>query len=101
MQGYTRCPRMTAKRAEAYLKSTGIADQAFFGPENEFFIFDDVRYGADMNGSFYRIDSEEGAWNSKQGIRERQHRPPSRHQGRLLPRAAGGLPAGHPLRRCA
>jgi glutamine synthetase len=65
MQGYTRCPRMTAKRAEAYLKSTGIADQAFFGPENEFFIFDDVRYGADMNGSFYRIDSEEGAWNSK------------------------------------
>ncbi len=64
MQGYGRCPRMTAKRAEAYLKSTGIADQAFFGPENEFFIFDDVRYGADMHGSFYRIDSEEGAWNS-------------------------------------
>ena len=64
MQGYTRCPRMTAKRAEAYLKSTGIADQAFFGPENEFFIFDDVRYGADMHGSFYRIDSDEGAWNS-------------------------------------
>ena len=64
MQGYTRCPRMTAKRAEAYLKSTGIADQAFFGPENEFFIFDDVRYGSDMNGSFYQIDSEEGAWNS-------------------------------------
>ena len=64
MQGYGRCPRMTAKRAEAYLKSTGIADQAFFGPENEFFIFDDVRYGADMNGSFYRIDSDEGAWNS-------------------------------------
>ena len=64
MQGYARCPRMTAKRAEAYLKSTGIADQAFFGPENEFFIFDDVRYGSDMNGSFYRIDSDEGAWNS-------------------------------------
>ena len=64
MQGYTRCPRMTAKRAEAYLKSTGIADQAFFGPENEFFVFDDVRYGADMHGSFYRIDSDEGAWNS-------------------------------------
>ncbi len=64
MQGYTRCPRMTAKRAEAYLKSTGIADQAFFGPENEFFIFDDVRFGSDVNGSFYRIDSDEGAWNS-------------------------------------
>jgi glutamine synthetase len=65
MQGYTRCPRMTAKRAEEYLKSTGIADQAFFGPENEFFIFDDVRYGADMNGCFYKIDSDEGAWNSR------------------------------------
>jgi glutamine synthetase len=64
MQGYGRCPRMTAKRAEAYLKSTGIADAAFFGPENEFFIFDDVRYSSSMNGSFYRVDSGEGAWNS-------------------------------------
>ena len=98
MQGYARCPRMTAKRAEAYLKSTGIADQAFFGPENEFFIFDDVRYGADMNGSFYQIDSDEGAWNYTQGIRGRQYRPSSRHQGRLLPRTAGRLTAGHPLR---
>ena len=65
MQGYTRCPRMTAKRAEEYLKSTGVADQAFFGPENEFFVFDNVHYGNDMHGSFYRIDSEEGAWNSR------------------------------------
>lgn len=63
-EGYNRCPRATAKRAEAYLKSTGLADTAFFGPENEFFVFDDVRYGSDMSGSFYSIDSTEAAWNS-------------------------------------
>jgi glutamine synthetase len=64
MQGYSRCPRSLAKRAEAYLKSSGVADQAFFGPENEFFVFDDVRYGASMNGSFCSVDSNEAAWNS-------------------------------------
>jgi glutamine synthetase len=64
MQGYSRCPRMTARRAEAYLKSTGIADQAFFGPENEFFIFDDVRYRSTMNAAYYMVDSAEAAWNS-------------------------------------
>ena len=64
MQGYERDPRSLAKRAEAYLKSTGIADQAFFGPENEFFVFDDVRFDVDMHGCSYRVDSEEGAWNT-------------------------------------
>ncbi|MDZ7645278.1 MAG: glutamate--ammonia ligase [Woeseiaceae bacterium] len=64
MQGYTRCPRSLAERAEAYLKSTGIADAAYFGPENEFFVFDDVRWGDSMQGAFYSIDSSEGAWNS-------------------------------------
>lgn len=64
MQGYSRCPRSLAHRAEAYLKSTGIADEAYFGPENEFFIFDDVRWGDSMQGAFYSIDSSEGAWNS-------------------------------------
>jgi glutamine synthetase len=65
MQGYGRCPRMTARRAEEYLKSTGIADTAYFGPENEFFIFDDVRYGADTNSAYHFIDSTEGAWNTR------------------------------------
>jgi glutamine synthetase len=64
MQGYERDPRSVANRAEAYLKSTGIADTAFFGPENEFFIFDDVRWGSDISGSFCKIDSEEGSWNT-------------------------------------
>ncbi len=64
MQGYTRDPRSVAKRAEAYLKSTGIADTAYFGPENEFFVFDSVRWGSDLKGCFVEIDSEEAAWNS-------------------------------------
>ncbi len=70
MQGYSRCPRTLARRAEAYLKSTGIADQALFGPENEFFIFDDVRYGSAINTSFYAVDSAEGAWNSSRAEKD-------------------------------
>ena len=65
MQGYVRDPRSLAKRAEAYLNSTGIADTAYFGPENEFFVFDDVRFGAEMSGAHYEIDSAEAGWNSK------------------------------------
>ncbi len=64
MQGYDRCPRSLADRAEAYLKSTGIADAAYFGPENEFFVFDDVRWGDNMQGAYYSVDSSEGAWNT-------------------------------------
>ena len=64
MQGYSRCPRSLAHRSIAYLQSTGIADDAFFGPENEFFVFDDVRWDDNMQGAFYSIDSTEGAWNS-------------------------------------
>jgi len=77
MQGYERDPRSLAKRAEAYLKSTGIADSALFGPENEFFIFDSVRFGSEINGAFYRIDSVQGAWNSEKEYNEgnKGHRP--------------------------
>ena len=64
MQAYIRCPRMTARRAEQYLGATGIADTAFFGPENEFFIFDDVRYVNDMHTTSYQVDSSEASWNS-------------------------------------
>jgi glutamine synthetase len=64
-QPYSRDPRYVAKKAEAYLKKTGIADTAFFGPEAEFFIFDTVSYGGGTNGAFYKIDSSEGWWNSE------------------------------------
>ena len=76
-QGYERDPRSLAKRAEAYLLSTGIADTAYFGPEPEFFILDDVRWGADMSGAFYKIDSEEAEWNSERVYEDGNigHRP--------------------------
>ena len=61
---YSKDPRQVAKKAEKYLASTGIADTAFFAPEAEFYIFDDVRFEVKQNSSFYHVDSEEGAWNS-------------------------------------
>jgi len=64
MKGYDRDPRSLAKRAEAYLKSSGLGDTAYFGPEPEFFVFDSVRWGDDMSGSFVKISSEEGYWSS-------------------------------------
>ena len=63
-QPYERDPRSTARRAEAYLNQIGVGDTAFFGPELEFFVFDDVRYGASMNHTFYQIDEEEGPYNT-------------------------------------
>lgn len=63
-QSYERDPRGVAKRAEEYLKSTGIADTCYVGPEAEFFLFDDVRYDQTANRGFYMVDSDEGAWNS-------------------------------------
>ncbi|MDN5925182.1 MAG: type I glutamate--ammonia ligase [Xanthomonadales bacterium] len=77
MQAYGRDPRSIARRAEAYLKSSGIADTAYFGPEPEFFIFDSVRWQNDMGRVFYEIDSEEGAWSSRYKYDEGNsgHRP--------------------------
>ncbi|MDI3328180.1 MAG: type I glutamate--ammonia ligase [Alicyclobacillaceae bacterium] len=64
---YERDPRFVAQKAEMYLERTGIATKAFFGPELEFFIFDDVRFDSGQNGAFYSVDSEEGIWNSGRG----------------------------------
>ena len=91
-------PALDRARAEAYLKATGIADTAFFGPEPEFFIFDQVRWQNGMNAAGFEIDSEEAAWSSNRKYEDGNsgHRPG--RQGRLLPGAAGRLAAGHPQR---
>ena len=75
---YERDPRSTAKRAEAYLKESGIGDTAVFGPELEFFVFDDVRYGVSMNHTFYQLDEQEGPYNSGRAFEggNTGHRPP-------------------------
>lgn len=77
MQGYERDPRSVAHRAEEYLKSTGIGDTAYFGPEPEFFVFDDVKWHADMSGAGYAISSEEAAWASNHSFDDGNigHRP--------------------------
>ncbi|MDP9432244.1 MAG: type I glutamate--ammonia ligase [Actinomycetota bacterium] len=64
LESYSRDPRNVARKAEEYLRGTGIADTAFFGTEAEFYIFDDVRYDTTPNSSYYSVDSIEGAWNS-------------------------------------
>src|SRR5271165_380982 len=63
-QHYDRDPRWIAKKAEMYLKNSGLADTAYFGAEAEFFIFDSIRFDQTPNSGFYFIDAEEGRWNS-------------------------------------
>ena len=63
-ESYSRDPRYVAQKANAYLRSTGIADTAYFGPEPEFFIFDDIRFGQSYQHGFYHIDAAEGFWNA-------------------------------------
>ena len=77
MQGYNRDPRSIAQRAEAYMQSTGIADSCLFGPEPEFFVFDEVKWHAEMSGAGYAINSEEAAWSSNKELPDGNtgHRP--------------------------
>ena len=74
---YNRDPRSVAKKAEAFLKKSGIGDKAYFGPEAEFFVFDDVRFDVSMNHTFYKINQEEGPYNSGSEMNEGNlgHRP--------------------------
>jgi len=67
-KGYDRDPRSIAKRGEAYLKSTGIGDTAYFGPEPEFFVFDSVTWNVDMSGSFVKVKTEEAPWTSSEDL---------------------------------
>ena len=96
-EDYTRDPRNVARKAVNYLKSTGIGDTAYMGPELEFFIFDDIRYDQTPNSGFYFIDSIEGQWN-----RGREEKPNLGYeaplQGGLFPRPARRPVDGHPQR---
>ncbi len=84
-QPYSRDPRNVAKKCLEYVKSTGIADMAFVGPEAEFFVFDSARFGQEANYGMYEIDSEEGVWNSISEMdgRNLAHRP--RHKEGYFP----------------
>ncbi len=77
-EAYARCPRSAARRAEAYLQSSGAGDTAYFGPEAEFFVFDDVRFDVSMHNTFYKIDDSEGPYNSGAEFEggNTGHRPP-------------------------
>jgi glutamine synthetase len=77
MQGYDRDPRSIAKKAEAYLNSSGLGDTAYFGPEPEFFVFDDVKWNVEMSGASYEINAEEAAWSSNADFEDGNtgHRP--------------------------
>ncbi len=85
LQGYGRCPRSLARRAEAWLQSSGIADAAYFGPEPEFFIFDDVRWKNDISGCSFAIDAEEAAWNTNKRFEDGNHGHRPRVKGGYFP----------------
>src|SRR5437773_8221137 len=78
---YTRDPRYVARKAEKYLRSTGIADTSYWGPEIEFYIFDNIRFDQSYNYGFYVIDSEEGAWNTGNDLRPNLGYKPRSQEG--------------------
>ena len=84
-EAYDRCPRQIAKKAEAYLKSSGIGDAAYFGPEAEFFLFDDVRYSVTPAKVSYQIDAEAAAWNTDAEIEMGNLAHRAGHKGGYLP----------------
>ena len=88
-KGYDRDPRSLARRAEAHLRSSGLGDTAYFGPEPEFFIFDSVQWASDMGSCHVKIHSEEAAWESgnTEDFDNRGHRPAVK----------GGYFPSHPL----
>src|SRR5688572_5665171 len=86
---YSRCPRSLARRAVAFLKSTGVADVAYFGPEAEFFVFDSIRYEEKMHTASFTVDSVEGAWNTNRD-------EPGGNLG-YKPRVKGGYFPAHPV----
>ena len=89
-EAYSRDPRNIARKAMAYLASTGIGDKAYFAPEAEFYVFDSVRFETTTNAGFYYIDSEAGAWNTGAAGTEEQPQPrlQGQVQGWLLPGGA-------------
>ncbi len=86
---YDRDPRGMAKKAEAYVKASGVGDTISFGPEAEFFIFDDVKYSATPYKVGFKVDHPELPTNSDTDVRSGNHRLPYPDQGRLLPGSAG------------
>ena len=95
-EAYSRDPRNIARKAEDYLRGTGIADTTYFGPEAEFYIFDDIRYDTTPHSAYHYIDSVEAAWNTGARGAGRQQGLQAALQGRLLPG-----PADRPLHRPA
>ena len=89
LQSYSRDPRYIAQKAENYLRSTGIGDTAYFGPEPEFFVLDDIRFDQSYNYGYYYVDSKEGFWNSG---KEENPKPGLQAplQGRLLSGSSDG-----------